>query len=138
MFANTLPSMGVTVRFVDPAQPDAFRKATDDRTRAFYAETLPNPKLRVFPLGEVAAIGRELGVPLIMDNTAAPVMCRPLDHGAAIVVHSLTKYIGGHGTSIGGIIVDGGNFDWAAHKERFPTLNEDRTPAITVQYGPKQ
>jgi O-acetylhomoserine (thiol)-lyase len=124
LFANTLPSMGVTVRFVDPAQPDAFRKATDDRTRAYYAETLPNPKLTVFPIGEVAAIGRELGVPLIMDNTAAPVMCGPLEHGAAIVVHSLTKYIGGHGTSIGGVIVDGGNFDWAAHKERFPTLNE--------------
>ena len=78
----------------------------------------------MFPIGEVAAIGRALGVPLIMDNTAAPLICRPLDHGAAIVVHSMTKYIGGHGTSIGGMIVDGGNFDWAAHPERFPTLNE--------------
>jgi O-acetylhomoserine (thiol)-lyase len=78
----------------------------------------------VFPIGEVAAIGRELGVPLIMDNTAAPMICRPFDHGAAIVVHSTTKHIGGHGTSIGGIIVDGGNFDWAAHAARFPTLNE--------------
>jgi O-acetylhomoserine (thiol)-lyase len=124
LFANTLPSMGITVRFADPADPEAFRRATDDRTRAYYAETLPNPKLTVFPIGEVAAIGRELGVPLIMDNTAAPVICRPLDHGAAIVVHSTTKYVGGHGTSIGGIIVDGGNFDWAAHKKRFPTLNE--------------
>jgi O-acetylhomoserine (thiol)-lyase len=124
LFANTLPSMGITVRFADPADPEAFRRATDDRTRAYYAETLPNPKLTVFPIGEVAAIGRELGVPLIMDNTAAPVICRPLDHGAAIVVHSTTKYVGGHGTSIGGIIVDGGNFDWEAHKERFPTLNE--------------
>jgi O-acetylhomoserine (thiol)-lyase len=124
LFANTLSSMGVTVRFADPADPENFRKATDDRTRAYYAETLPNPKLTVFPIGEVAAIGRALGVPLIMDNTAAPVICRPLDHGAAIVVHSMTKYIGGHGTSIGGMIVDGGNFDWAAHKERFPTLNQ--------------
>jgi len=124
LFANTLPSMGITVRFVDPANPEAFRRATDSRTRAYYAETLPNPKLTVFPISEVAAIGRELGVPLIMDNTAAPVICRPLDHGAAIVVHSTTKYIGGHGTSIGGIIVDGGNFDWAAHGERFPTLNQ--------------
>ena len=124
LFANTLPSMGITVRFADPANPEAFRRATDDRTRAYYAETLPNPKLTVFPIGEVAAIGRELGVPLIVDNTAAPVICRPLDHGAAIVVHSTTKYVGGHGTSIGGIIVDGGNFDWEAHKERFPTLNE--------------
>jgi O-acetylhomoserine (thiol)-lyase len=124
LFANTLPSMGITVRFVDPADPEAFRRATDGRTRAYYAETLPNPKLTVFPIGEVAAIGRQVGVPLIMDNTAAPVICRPLDHGAAIVVHSTTKYVGGHGTSIGGMIVDGGNFDWAAHRERFPTLNE--------------
>jgi len=124
LFANTLLSMGITVRFVDPSDPEAFRRATDDRTRAYYAETLPNPKLTVFPIGEVAAIGRELGVPLIMDNTAAPLLCRPIEHGAAIVVHSTTKYIGGHGTSVGGIIVDGGNFDWAAHAKRFPTLNE--------------
>src|SRR6187397_2094053 len=124
LFANTLSSMGITVRFADPADPESFRRATDDRTRAYYAETLPNPKLTVFPIGEVAAIGRALGVPLIMDNTASPLICRPFDHGAAIIVHSTTKYIGGHGTSIGGIIVDGGNFDWAAHKQRFPTLNE--------------
>ena len=124
LFANTLSSMGLNVRFVDPADPESFRRATDDRTRAYYAETLPNPKLQVFPIAEVATIGREFGVPLIMDNTAAPIICRPFDHGAAIVVHSTTKYIGGHGTSIGGIIVDGGNFDWAAHRERFPTLNE--------------
>jgi O-acetylhomoserine (thiol)-lyase len=124
LFANTLPSMGITVRFADPADPESFRRATDDRTRAYYAETLPNPKLTVFPIGEVAAIGRELGVPLIMDNTAAPVICRPIEHGAAVVVHSTTKYIGGHGTSIGGVIVDGGNFDWAAHAKRFPMFSE--------------
>ena len=124
LFANTLPSMGIAVRFVDPEDPDGFRRATDDRTRAYYAETLPNPKLTVFPIGEVAAIGRALGVPLIMDNTAAPIICRPFEHGAAIVVHSTTKYIGGHGTSIGGMIVDGGNFDWAAHSKRFPMLSE--------------
>ena len=124
LFANTLSSIGITVRFVDPVDPNNFRRATDNRTRAYYAETLPNPKLTVFPIGEVAAIGRALGVPLIMDNTAAPLICRPLDHGAAIVVHSMTKYIGGHGTSIGGMIIDGGNFDWTAHRERFPTLNE--------------
>src|SRR6478609_8456327 len=108
LFANTLPSMGVTVRFVDPAHPEAFRKATDDRTRAYYAETLPNPKLTVFPIAEVAAIGRELGVPLIVDNTAAPLLARPFDHGAAVVVYSTTKYVGGHGTSIGGVVIDGG------------------------------
>src|SRR5215468_6215225 len=123
LFANTLPSMGIEVRFADPADPEAFRSATDARTRAYFAETLPNPKLTVFPIGEVAMIGRDLGVPLIMDNTASPLICQPLAHGASVVVHSTTKYIGGHGNSIGGIIVDGGNFDWAAHAERFPTLN---------------
>ena len=107
-----------------PADPENFRRATDAKTRCYYAETLPNPKLEVFPIGEVAKIGRELGVPLIMDNTAAPVICRPLDHGAAVVMHSTTKYIGGHGTSIGGIVVDGGNFDWEKHADRFPLLNQ--------------
>ena len=124
LFANTLKGMGIECRFVDPADPEAFRKATDARTRCWYAETLPNPKLRVFPIREVAAMGREIGVPLIVDNTSSPVLCRPIEHGAAVVVHSTTKYIGGHGTSIGGIIVDGGNFDWEAHAERFPTLNQ--------------
>ncbi|MBT5050345.1 MAG: O-acetylhomoserine aminocarboxypropyltransferase/cysteine synthase [Rhodospirillaceae bacterium] len=124
MFANTLKDLGIEVRFVDPADPEAFRKATDDKTRCYFAETLPNPKLEVFPIAEVAAIGREMGVPLIVDNTAAPILCRPFDHGAAIVVHSTTKYIGGHGTSIGGMIVDGGNFDWEAHADRFPMLNQ--------------
>ena len=98
LFANTLKDQGIEVRFVDAADPEAFRRATDDRTRAYYAETLPNPKLEVFPISEVAAIGREFGIPLIMDNTAAPLLCRPLDHGAAIVVYSATKYLGGHGT----------------------------------------
>lgn len=123
LFANTLKDLGIEVRFVDPSDPEAFRRATDERTRAYYAETLPNPKLEVFPIAEVAAIGREFGVPLIMDNTAAPLLCRPFDHGAAIVVYSATKYLGGHGTSIGGLIVDSGTFDWAARPERQPLLN---------------
>jgi len=123
LFANTLRQQGIEVRFVDPADPEAFRRATDARTRAYYAETLPNPKLSVFPIAAVAAIGRPLGIPLIVDNTAAPILARPFDHGAAVIVHSATKYIGGHGTSIGGLIVDGGNFDWAAHPERQPLLN---------------
>ncbi len=123
MFANTFKDMGIEVRFADPADPQSFARATDDRTRAYYAETLPNPKLTVFPIAEVAAIGKPLGIPLIMDNTAAPVLCRPLEHGAAVVVYSTTKYIGGHGTSIGGLIVDGGAFDWEAHPERQPLLN---------------
>jgi O-acetylhomoserine (thiol)-lyase len=125
LFLNTMmKTMGMEVRFVDPADPEGFRRATDARTRCYYAETLPNPKLEVFPIGEVARIGRELGVPLIVDNTAAPVLCRPIEHGAAIVMHSTTKYIGGHGTSIGGIVVDGGNFDWEKHAARFPLLNQ--------------
>jgi O-acetylhomoserine (thiol)-lyase len=123
LFANTLKQQGIEVRFVDPADPENFRRATDGRTRAYYAETLPNPKLTVFPIAEVAAIGRPLGIPLIMDNTAAPLLCRPFDHGAAIVVYSTTKYLGGHGTSIGGLIIDGGNFNWAAHPNRQPLLN---------------
>jgi O-acetylhomoserine (thiol)-lyase len=124
LFANTLRRMGVEVRFVDPADPEAFARATDGRTRAYYAETLPNPKLEVFPIREVSDIGRRFGVPLIVDNTAAPLTARPFDHGAAIVVYSTTKYIGGHGTSIGGAIIDGGTFPWEAHAERFPLLSE--------------
>ncbi len=123
LFANTLKDQGIEVRFVDPTDPEAFARATDDRTRAYYAETLPNPKLRVFPIAEVAAIGRRFGIPLIVDNTAAPLLVRPFDHGAAVVVYSTTKYIGGHGTSIGGVIIDGGNFDWSAYAERQPLLN---------------
>jgi O-acetylhomoserine (thiol)-lyase len=123
LFANTLKSQGIEVRFVDPSDPENFRRASDAKTRAYYAETLPNPKLIVFPIAEVAKIGRELGIPLIMDNTAAPILCRPFDHGAAVIVYSTTKYIGGHGTSIGGVIVDGGNFDWEKHATRFPLLN---------------
>ena len=124
LFANTMKDMGIEVRFVDPDDPQNFANAIDDKTRAFYAETLPNPKLEVFPIKEVADIGRAHGIPLIMDNTAAPILCRPFDHGAAVIVYSATKYIGGHGTSIGGLIVDGGNFDWeGAGVERQPLLN---------------
>ena len=123
LFQNTLRQQGIEVRFVDPSRPENFAEASDANTRAYYAETLPNPKLEVFPIAEVAAIGRERGIPLIVDNTAAPILARPFDHGAAIVVHSLTKYIGGHGTSIGGVIIDGGNFDWAAHPDQQPALN---------------
>ncbi|MCR9070604.1 MAG: PLP-dependent transferase [Alphaproteobacteria bacterium] len=123
LFANTLKDQGIEVRFVDPSDPENFARATDKRTRAYYAETLPNPKLQVFPIKEVADLGRGFGIPLIVDNTAAPLLCRPFDHGAAVVVYSTTKYIGGHGTSIGGLIVDGGNFPWAEHAERQPALN---------------
>ncbi|MXP26980.1 bifunctional O-acetylhomoserine aminocarboxypropyltransferase/cysteine synthase [Altererythrobacter indicus] len=123
LFANTLRAMGIETRFVDPGDPEAFAKASDERTRAWYVETLPNPKLVVSPMSDIADAGRAMGIPLIVDNTAAPLIARPLDHGAAIVVYSTTKYIGGHGTSIGGMIVDGGNFDWGAFPERQPLLN---------------
>ena len=123
LFANTLRDQGIGCRFVDPEDPEAFARASDERTRAWYAETLPNPKLRAFPIREVADLGRVLGIPLIVDNTAAPLLVRPFDHGAAIIVYSATKYLGGHGTSIGGLIVDGGSFDWAAHPRRQPALN---------------
>ena len=124
LFANQLAQMGIEVRFVDPEHPENFRNAIDDKTRAFYAETLPNPKLRVFPIKEVADIGRAVGIPLIMDNTAAHGLCKPFEHGAAIIASSCTKYIGGHGNSIGGIVIDSGNFDWKAHPERQPYLNQ--------------
>ena len=123
LFKNVLSDMGIEVRFVDPSDPENFLKATDENTRAYYGEVLPNPSFEVFPIAEVAALGKPLGIPLIVDNTAAPVICKPFDHGAAISMHSTTKYIGGHGTSIGGIIVDSGNFDWEAHPERQPALN---------------
>jgi O-acetylhomoserine (thiol)-lyase len=123
LFANTLKDLGIETRFVDPTDPEAFARATDNRTRAYYAETLPNPKLIPFPIAEVAAIGRKFGIPLIMDNTAAPILVKPFEHGAAVVMYSTTKYIGGHGTSIGGAVIDGGNFDWEAHPARQPLLN---------------
>ncbi|WP_322895307.1 MULTISPECIES: O-acetylhomoserine aminocarboxypropyltransferase/cysteine synthase family protein [unclassified Yoonia] len=123
LFANTLKDQGIEVRFVDPADPEAFARATDDRTRAYYAETLPNPKLEVFPIAEVAEIGKRFGIPLIVDNTAAPLLTRPFDHGAAIIVYSTTKYLAGHGNSIGGAIIDSGTFDWEAFPARQPALN---------------
>lgn len=124
LFVNTLGPLGIECRFVDPTDPEAFARASDERTRLWYAETLPNPKLHVFPIAEVAASGRKLGIPLVVDNTAAPVICRPLAHGAAVVMYSTTKYIGGHGTSIGGLVIDGGNFDWEGNAARFPTLSQ--------------
>ncbi len=123
LFANTLKDCGIETRFVDPSDPQAFVDASDDRTRAWYLETLPNPKLVVPPMADIASTGRPMGIPLIVDNTAAPLLARPFNQGAAIIVYSTTKYIGGHGTSIGGLIIDGGNFDWTAHPERHPTLN---------------
>jgi O-acetylhomoserine (thiol)-lyase len=124
LFAATLKSFGIETRFVDPTDPEAFARATDDNTRAYYGESLPNPKLEVFPIAEVASIGRRFGIPLIVDNTAAPLIIRPFEHGAAVVVYSTTKYIGGHGTSIGGAIIESGTFPFANYPKRLPTLHE--------------
>ncbi|AEE96579.1 homocysteine synthase [Mahella australiensis] len=123
LFASTLPRYGIKVRFVDSDDPENFRKAVNEHTKAFFAETLGNPNINVLDIEAVAKIAHEVGVPLIVDNTfASPYLCRPIEFGADIVVHSATKYIGGHGTSIGGIIVDSGNFNW--DNGRFPNLVE--------------
>ena len=122
-FKNPLNDMGIEVRFVDPEDPQNFINAADAKTRAFFGEVLPNPSFKVFPLNEVAELGKAEGIPLIVDNTAAPIICKPIDHGATVVVHSTTKYIGGHGTSIGGIIIDSGKFDWEKFPDRQPQLN---------------
>lgn len=123
LFHHTLPKMGIEVSFVDAADPENFRRAAKANTKAFYGEGLGNPALNIFAFEEVAAIGRDLGIPLIIDNTClSPYLNRPIEWGANIVVHSTTKYIGGHGTSIGGIVVDGGNFDWG--NGRFPGFTQ--------------
>src|SRR3954447_9268172 len=120
LFHHTRPRLGINVKFVDPADYDGMRRAVTPKTKALYAETIGNPKMDVLDVEKLAEIAHAAGVPLIIDNTvASPALCRPLAHGADLVVHSLTKFIGGHGTSIGGMIVDGGKFDWQK-SGRFP------------------
>mgnify|MGYP001424213465 FL=1 len=135
LFTHTLSKLGIEIRYADPKDPKNFEKKIDDKTRAFYGETLPNPYLRVFPIKEVSDIGRKYNIPLIMDNTAAPVICNPIEHGAAVVIHSLTKYIGGHGTAVAGSIVDSGNFDWTADPKRQPLFNEPDASYGGVVWG---
>lgn len=125
LFAHTLPQFGIEVRFVDPEKPEELAAAVDEKTKLVFAETVGNPKINVVDLRAWADAAHGLGLPLIVDNTApTPFIARPFDHGADVVVHAATKYIGGHGTSIGGVIVDAGTFDWAAHAERFPGLTQ--------------
>jgi len=125
LFAHTLPQFGIEVRFADYRDPGAFEKLIDARTKALYCESVGNPLGNVTDFEKLADIAHRNGVPLIVDNTVpTPYLCRPFEHGADIVVHSLTKYLGGHGNSIGGIIVDSGKFPWAEHKTRFRRLNE--------------
>lgn len=124
LFSTTLPKLGIHVNFVDPTDPENFRSAINEKTKAIFAESIGNPKGNVLDIAAVAAIAHENGIPLIIDNTfPSPYLCRPVEHGADIVVHSATKFIGGHGTSIGGVIVDGGRFDWKA-SGKFPGLTE--------------
>jgi O-acetylhomoserine (thiol)-lyase len=124
LFRHTLPKLGITTRFVDARDYDGFRAAIDDNTKAFFLELIGNPRLDVLDLERIAAIAHEAGIPVIVDaTTATPYLWRPFEHGADIIVHSSTKYLGGHGTSIGGLLIDSGKFDWAA-SGRFPGLTE--------------
>jgi O-acetylhomoserine (thiol)-lyase len=125
LFAHTFPRQGIDVRMVSADDFDGFEKAIDKNTRALFCESIGNPAGNIVDIEKLAAIANKHGIPLMVDNTVAtPYLCRPFDLGADIVIHSLTKYIGGHGNSIGGIIIDSGKFDWVANKERFPLLNE--------------
>ena len=125
LFAHTFPQMGIEARFVDPENLDSMAALIDGKTKAVYCESLGNPAGNVLDIEKVAEIAHAHGIPVIVDNTVpSPYLCRPIEWGADIVVHSLTKYIGGHGTIIGGMIVDSNNFDWVANKERFKRLNE--------------
>lgn len=124
LFANTLPEQGVTASFVDPSNPENFEKAIKPNTKLLYAETLGNPNSDVIDIEAIAKIAHKHGIPLVIDNTfATPFLCRPIEYGADIVVHSATKFIGGHGSVMGGVIVDGGNFDWAQN-DKFPGLSK--------------
>ncbi len=124
LFTHTLPKLGITVRFVSPGDLSAWESAVTDKTKAFFVESIGNPKLEILDIEKIADIGRKNGIPLVVDNTVTtPYLLNPIAHGAAVVVHSATKFIGGHGTSIGGIIVDSGQFDWA-ESGRFPAFLE--------------
>ena len=117
LFQNIFADFGIECRMVDHDDPENFRKAADDKTRLFWGETLPNPRLNVFPIGEVAKIADDMGLPLMIDNTCATTaLCRPFEHGAHVVVHSATKYICGHGSTIGGVVIDSGKYDWKNKK----------------------
>jgi len=125
LFAHTFPRQGIEAKMVAADDFDAFDAAIDSNTKAVFCESIGNPAGNIVDIARLAEIAHKHGVPVIVDNTVAtPVLCRPFEHGADIVIHSLTKYIGGHGTSVGGIIVDSGKFDWVANKERFPLLNQ--------------
>ena len=135
LFAHSLPQLGIEVRFADYRQPNAFEGLIDARTKAIYCESIGNPLGNITDIAALAEIAHRHGVPLIVDNTVpSPYLCRPFEHGADIVVHALTKYLGGHGTTLGGMIVDSGKFDWAAQPDRFAKLIEPDPAYHGVSY----
>jgi O-acetylhomoserine (thiol)-lyase len=135
LFAHTLPRYGIEIRFADHRDPASFARLIDGKTKAIFCESIGNPLGNITDFERLAAIAHEHGIPLIVDNTVpSPYLCRPFEHGADIVVHSLTKYLGGHGNSIGGVIVDSGKFPWAEHKERFRVLVEPDPSYHGVSY----
>ncbi|MCZ8534663.1 O-acetylhomoserine aminocarboxypropyltransferase/cysteine synthase family protein [Psychrobacillus psychrodurans] len=134
LFAHTLPRYGITVKFVDSTNPENFRAAVTDKTKAFFAEIIGNPSLNVLDVENVAAIANEVGVPLLVDSTfATPYGSNPIKHGAHVVIHSATKWIGGHGTTIGGVVIDGGNFNWDSDK--FPGFTQPDVTYHGLRYG---
>ncbi|WP_316185607.1 O-acetylhomoserine aminocarboxypropyltransferase/cysteine synthase family protein [Bradyrhizobium sp. SZCCHNRI1003] len=124
LLSTTFGRLGIETRFVEPTDVNAFERVTDERTRCYFAEVLPNPRLTPFPVRTVSDLARRIGLPLIVDNTMSPYICRPIDLGANIVVHSTSKYVCGHGTTIGGAIIDAGSFDWAENSCRFALMTE--------------
>ncbi|MCZ4308598.1 O-acetylhomoserine aminocarboxypropyltransferase/cysteine synthase family protein [Vibrio atlanticus] len=135
LFAHMLPNQGIEVRFAKDDKPESLAALIDDKTKAVYCESIGNPAGNIIDLERVAELAHAQGVPVIVDNTVAtPVLCKPIDFGADIVVHSLTKYVGGHGTTLGGVIVDSGKFPWAEHKDRFPVFNQPEPSYHGVVY----
>ena len=134
LFAHMLPSQGIDVRFAEDDSPAALEKLIDDKTSAIYCESIGNPAGNIVDIEAICAMADKHGIPVIVDNTVAPTLIRPIDYGASIVVYSLTKYMGGHGNSLGGMIVDSGKFPWAEHADRFPMLNEPEPAYHGVVY----
>ncbi|MBL56699.1 MAG: O-acetylhomoserine aminocarboxypropyltransferase [Flavobacteriales bacterium] len=135
LFAHMLPKLGIEVRFAESADPADMAKLIDEKTKAVYCESIGNPAGNIADIAAISAVAKQHGVPLIVDNTvASPALINPIEYGADIVVHSLTKYVAGHGTTLGGVIVDGGTFDWVKHKDRFPKLNEPEPSYHGVVY----
>lgn len=135
LFAHMLPNQGIEVRFAKDDKPESLAELIDENTKAVYCESIGNPAGNIIDLERVAELAHAQGVPVIVDNTVAtPVLCKPIDFGADIVVHSLTKYVGGHGTTLGGVIVDSGKFPWAEHKDRFPVFNQPEPSYHGVVY----